>query len=596
MMALALTIRGGRTGDSAARRLRRFRREEDGSTVIFAMFIFTLMLMIGGMAVDIVRFEALRTKLQSTLDGAVLAAADLDQTLDPVAVVYDHFDKAGLSEYQPIVEVIALNANRRDIRATASADVNMMFLRMLGIDEMTAPASGRASEAMSDIEVVLVLDVSGSMVQNGSTRLANLKDAATDFVDEVLSNDPEQRISIGVVPFNGQVNLGPQLRAWHTGVQAVVGTQGITANAGNANTVPTNLHCVDLPASVYTSQSIARTLAMPATQWADTFSTVSRVNRYIAPGTATYAAPGSTQTNTGAGRPVYTNTWCPNTAANNVMLPTRNIANLNARINAMVGIGATSINAGMRWGMTLLDPNSRPMFTAMALQGQMPTTLAGRPFDYGRQNTRKIIVLMTDGSNFAEERVNAAFRTGVSPIRRSIGDGNYSIFHDRAGTTNDFWVPHLDNDGNSGNGIGGRWQSTPWNSGGGVVQLTWPQVWSELRMHWVAWHLYSRPIGGATAAFADAQLNQFRTLTPIEDMNDQLQDMCTRARNNGIEVFGIAFEAPQAGQDEIFECSSSVSHYYYVEPNGSSSGGGGQSIQDVFGDIAEQIVALRLVQ
>ena len=65
------------------RRLRRFRRDEDGSMIIFTLFLILMMLMVGGMAVDLMRFETNRSRLQATLDRAVLAAADLDQKQRP---------------------------------------------------------------------------------------------------------------------------------------------------------------------------------------------------------------------------------------------------------------------------------------------------------------------------------------------------------------------------------------------------------------------------------------------------------------------------------------------------------------------------------
>jgi hypothetical protein len=70
-------------------------------------------------------------------------------------------------------------------------------------------------------------------------------------------------------------------------------------------------------------------------------------------------------------------------------------------------------------------------------------------------------------------------------------------------------------------------------------------------------------------------------------MDTQLQASCAQARTNGIVVFGIAFEAPANGKTQIYNCSSSSSHYY--EANGSEIG-------DVFDSIAGQINSLRLMQ
>ena len=77
---------GDRFGTRVLLHLNRFRREEEGSMIIFAMFIFITMLIVAGIAVDLMRFETNRSRLQATLDRAVLASSALDQTLDPEAV------------------------------------------------------------------------------------------------------------------------------------------------------------------------------------------------------------------------------------------------------------------------------------------------------------------------------------------------------------------------------------------------------------------------------------------------------------------------------------------------------------------------------
>jgi Flp pilus assembly protein TadG len=82
-----------------------FARDEDGAMTIFAIMMFLMMLMVAGMGVDLMHNEMKRTKMQNTIDRAVLAAADLDQTLDPVEVVNDYFDKAGVDGYLSEVPV-----------------------------------------------------------------------------------------------------------------------------------------------------------------------------------------------------------------------------------------------------------------------------------------------------------------------------------------------------------------------------------------------------------------------------------------------------------------------------------------------------------
>ena len=68
-----------------------FIRREDGSLIIFSLFLLIMMLMVAGMSVDLMRTETQRSRLQSTLDRAVLAGASLEQTLNSEDVVRDYF-------------------------------------------------------------------------------------------------------------------------------------------------------------------------------------------------------------------------------------------------------------------------------------------------------------------------------------------------------------------------------------------------------------------------------------------------------------------------------------------------------------------------
>ncbi len=534
-----------------------FRRAEDGSLVIFALMLFVLMTMMGGLAIDLMKYEQTRTTLQNTLDRSTLAAASLTQTLDPDNVVHDYFDKAGMSQFLTGVTVNE-GINFREVIASATADTKPYFLHMLGVNGFDAPSNSAAEQRITNVEIALVLDVSGSM--NSNNRLTNLKTAASEFVATVLNSDAENRISIALVPFNGQVNLGTTLRAKYT----------TTDNPG-----VTDVNCVDLPTSVYSSFGMSRTLPMPMTAHADTFT-----------GTAGTASSATSPTNTAVVTPTNSdalpsaaNRWCPPMPGNIVRLPSYSITQLQGYINGLTGIGATSINAGMKWGMSLIDPAARPMFNEFIASNDVPSYFTGRPYDFADEDSMKIIVLMTDGSHFAEERVNAGFRTGLSPIYRSTGDGNYSVFHAGYAGANKYWVPHRN-----------EWRLDAWNSGAGVVQQTWPQVWGNLKMSYVAWHLYARGLGSSNTlrqASYNSTIAAFRSQTPIGTMDTQLQTACSLAKTNGVIVYGIAFEAPSGGAVQIANCASSSSHYF---------GATGLQINTAFRAIASNISQLRLTQ
>ena len=522
-----------------------FVREEDGTILAFTAVILVILMVVAGMGVDIMRFETTRTELQQTLDRSTLAAASLTQELDSEEVVRDYFDKAGLGD--KLTSVVVTNGlNFRNVIAEAEAETNPIFIDLLDKNnqmELKAKGLSEAEQRITNVEIMLVLDVSGSMA---GSKLSNLKTAAAEFVDTVLSADGEGRISIGIVPYNGQVNLPQYMQSMY--------------NMTEDHEV-SNVNCADLPASAYTGLGLSTTLAMPVTGHVDTFSSTYGVGSYVHENNGQYSTPRAE------------NRWCLQQSNTQVRAPTNNIAQLQSVINNLTAGGATSINAGTKWGMALMDPGSRPVIAGAVTAGQTPATFLGRPFDYGQDETMKVVVLMTDGEHFPEERLNDGFRSGLSPIWRAT-DGKYSIFHNRANTNNDFYVPHQN-----------TWRSTPYQNGAAPTQQTWPQVWERQRMTWVAWQLYARAFNNVQAYYN--AMDMFRTKTEVDDMNDQLQGVCNRARDNDVIVYGIAFEAPPGGVEQIEACSSTPGHFFDAD---------GLEIQSAFRAIASNISQLRLTQ
>ena len=549
----------------AAARLRRFGRDEDGALIIFALILLWLMVFMGTFAIDIMRFETTRTTLQNTLDRATLAAASLTQTLDAEGVVNDYFAKAGMSSYLKSVDVRE-GINFREVEANATANsepiskfmdsFNMETRMDSDLNDMEAQKGlaftgveisghSKAEQRVTNVEITLVLDISGSM--NSNSKLTNLKTAAKEFVDTVLSSDPEHRIAIALVPFNGQVNLGSVL--------------GQKYNRTYDN-LAAGVDCVDLPSTIYNQLGMSRSLGLPMTANADTFSGTNQTTSFVS-----YTD--------GNAVPTETNKWCPSSTTNIVRLPSTNAAALKGYIQGLTAVGATSINAGLNWGMALMDPGARPMFSQFISANKMESAIEGRPYDYDDREAMKIIVLMTDGEHFAEERVTNDYKSGDSTLYKGT-DGNYSIYHATRAGTNKYWIPY-----------NATWQATPWKSG--VVQ-SWPQVWSKFRLSYVAWQFYARAFGssgtGRTNAYNSA-MDAFKDVTSTSAMDTQLSSICSLSKASGVTIYGIAFEAPTNGQKAISSCASSPAHYFNAQ---------GLQIKTAFRTIASNISQLRLTQ
>lgn len=521
-----------------------FRRDEDGSLIIFALVLFLLMAMMGGFAVDMMRYEQTRTALQNTLDRCTLMAASLEQTLDPQLVVKDCVDKAGFGADLESVQVTqALNS--RSVVSKGRVDTKPFFMHLIGINKFDALGTSGAEQAITNVEIALVLDVSGSMT---GAKIANLKIAAAEFVDNMLANDPNHRISITIVPYNAQVNLGSVLRAKYQAVNL----HGVT-----------DVNCLELPSSMFSAPGIPRNVDLPMMAYADHYYGTSQTNAAVSP-------------TSGTALPNYAAAFCTKQAANIVRLPSQNATSLKTQINGLVAGGNTSITLGMKWGLSLLDPSARGMYNELIGAGQMGANLAGRPFNYTDPESMKVVVLMTDGEHVAHNRVTDSYKTGLSPIYKSSG-GDYSVYQaSHAG--NKYWVPHL-----------GNWAATPYNGG---VQQNWETVWTNLKVSYVAWQFYARALGSTNSARNTIYTNQMNDMVQTYDsvggMNASLQQSCGLAKQNNVLVYGIAFEAPSNGQAQILQCATSAAHYFDAQ--------NGAEIQAAFRTIASNLTQLKLTQ
>jgi Flp pilus assembly protein TadG len=175
-----------------------FAEREDGSLLVLGLMLLLVMAMMGGLAIDLMRYEQRRTLLQQTLDRSVLAGAAMSQKLTGQAVVTDYFAKAGLSDALDFVDM-EKGDNYRIVTAKASSKLDTYFMHMIGIKEIEADGDAVAEQRVSNIEVSMVLDISGSM---GGSRIDKLRPAAREFITTVLAAAEPGHVSISIVPYN----------------------------------------------------------------------------------------------------------------------------------------------------------------------------------------------------------------------------------------------------------------------------------------------------------------------------------------------------------------------------------------------------------
>lgn len=338
--------------------LKRFLKEECGAMSYVAITGSLILMVFGGIGVDLMGTELKRNKLQNTLDRAVLAAADLEQMLDPEFVVNDYMDKMNLDGALSSV-VIDRGLNYKQVYGDASITSPSNFMQVLGVQNLQATALSEAEERIAKVEISMVLDISGSMANNN--KLANLKSASNIFIDTVLEQNSDDLVSISLVPYSEHVNAGPLL-----------------TDRMNVNWVHGYSHCLEMPDSEFNSTTLNLNLRyeqMQHFQW-NYFGDNSRDD-----------------------------TVCPRFSYERITPFSKDAAALKAQVAQFQPRAGTSIFMGMKWGTALLDPSTRGIASSLQASGKMNAAFAGRPSDYNDEETLKTVVLMTDGQHDRSFRI-----------------------------------------------------------------------------------------------------------------------------------------------------------------------------------------------
>ena len=532
---------GGKSKSRVSQKANRFREDEGGAMIIFGLIIFVMMLMAGGMAVDFIRFEHERARLQYTLDRAILASTALNNPLDPEAVVADYMAKADLPDHQLSVRVPTNTENARLANANASLMMNTFFVNMLGIPEMEANARAGASELIPETEISLVLDVSGSM---GGSKLADLKQAAKDFVDLVITDQNQDNVSISIIPYNMQVNVG----------QNILDQLNVTSEHSTS-------HCVDFDTSDYNSTAISS---------ATELQRAGHFTAFVRTGSGGWAWEDG-EINHPNMDPADHKTFewmCPITSHSEIMAFSQNKTALKTYIDNLQAGGNTSTDIGTKWGAFLLDPSANAVVQNMA--GVDPAFM-DRPAPYSDNDTIKALVVMTDGVHTTERRLNEAFRDGLSDVWI---DPDSTVMSTRYQTSPDtYWNSDVYFENSAANG-----DTTEPVNAANATQLSWTRVWELMTpKYYNRHHIEER---SDTAPLADITTSVYRSTK-----DNRLSAICGKAKNQGIKLYTIAFDMDEDDETLMRQCATAEADFFAV---------GEEELSDAFEAIASTIQRLRL--
>ncbi len=416
-----------------------WRCERGNVAMIFALALIPIMVAVGA-AIDYSRALSVKSRLVAALDAGVLAVGSSANLSDSEAT---GTVETWLDAHMPnsLASLWALDSITLEsdgtIGAQASATLPLVFGPFLGRETLTITATTEAKRSLGKIELVMVLDNTGSM---RGTRLDNLKSAANSLID-VLANSTAnpQDLKVGLVPYTMTVNVGPQYRnaAWIRGAMPsqygadifnAAGTDRFrlfdqmgTAWAGCVEARPYPYDVTESPPS----RNRPATLYVPFfapdepdTTSGQTCNGAGYCNNYLADLTKDtnwrvrqgnqnkYVNPPRTGTNP-IGYQFGPNAGCEIQPLTRL---TSNTSNFKSAINAMVAGGDTDIKAGVMWGWHVLSPNA-PFSDGSA---------------YDDNEWTKIMIVMTDGQNH-----NVVVRNNNDSVYSGIG----YIWQNRIGMT-----------------------------------------------------------------------------------------------------------------------------------------------------------------
>ncbi len=333
--------------------LKAFAHRDDGViAILFGLLVFVLGAMLT-LTIDTGRAINVSSKIQQATDATAIEVAKLAAeeglrggALEARAKEFFVTYAAGLSSKVEIdLDNFSANYDENSGRADISVDTvvkNAVDVIRAG-HELRFTRTSQAVYSIRDIEMALVLDVTGSME---GAQLEALKTAATALATTMINSRARaQRTRIALAPYAQAVNLGAY------------------ANDATHVTTPSPDGCVSarLGFAAYTDHSPNGAAAFPSHDpdngrtLVDHDTSVDAVAPWLCP-TATI-------------RPL-----------------TSNITNLTTSIAAYTANGGTAGHIGLAWGWYMLSPSWRHIFTGSAA-----------PAEYDRKKTLKYILLMTDG-------------------------------------------------------------------------------------------------------------------------------------------------------------------------------------------------------
>ncbi len=422
---------------------RNFLTQQAGNMGIIFAFAAVPVFGAAGGAIDGFRWSAAHSQLTAAMDGAVLAGTQqlLETSGDEksaILIAQKYFDVAmkGVDLASNNVK-FKVNSKKNGVASYGEAKLQTTFLKIMGFDDITllsndiseaAVAEASASAPEGDLEISVMLDVTGSMCDDGNgpcttgSKLTALKQAASELVDTVIWKDQSKFTSkVALVPFSTRVrvapdaagsnvmkkltNLEPTWSGWFKYCSAGSGSGGSETNGSWTCTKVTTANFTNwklLPCVTDRHYQVGWKFELTDTApgkgyWLNAHDGTRMGDSLDSSDTKATAGLGKTKSDPSTSWNYSSDGKCADVAESDEVMPlTNDKAALKNRINGLEAYGATGGVLGTAFSWYMLSPEWKAVWTGLS----QPKTydLLKQKNESGVPKLRKIAILMTDGS------------------------------------------------------------------------------------------------------------------------------------------------------------------------------------------------------
>ncbi|MBU3919259.1 TadE/TadG family type IV pilus assembly protein [Hyphomonas sp.] len=596
--------------------LRPFVREEKGNVAMLFALACLVIFPLVGFAIDYSRVIVDQHKLQMATDAAALAAAhDSFMSANERRTIIDaHLDHVAEELGREITYELTQDSEGR-ISLVTHLTVNTTIAQFMGRDSVNVSARADAVEGGSDIEVSMIVDITGSM---SGSRITALRQAAKDLVDIVVKDDQTPYYSkLAMVPYSVAVNTGSYAAAargaatpgksitnatWKTGSSKKI--TGITK--ANPAVVTSNGHGFSNGDTVWISGvSGMKQVNNRAFTVANATSNTFQLSGVSSSSYSKYKKSGTIQQCVVAGCEVQVTANGHGLSDGDHVV----IQNVKGMTQINTGTNATWQVSGVTTNTFVLQNSDGPNYSTYSNSGTSYCTVSGCEyfrFNNAYDGAQRLHTLST----CVTERTGTNAFTDVAPSTDFVGRGYLSssngcpdntiipLTSDKALLTNE--ITQLSVGGSTAGHMGAAWGWYMLSPTFGSIfpPDSRPAAYGRPKLHKFAVLMTD---GDFNSSFCQGVLSRISTSgsgstqdkinCDSENGNSftQAQQYCTGMKNSGIIVYTVGFEVSSTAlRNSLTSCATSADYAFF--PSGSSE------LIAVFQQIGRAISEVRLVR